>query len=771
MVRVSTKSLRKFLGGAGPVVALGLLMLAFLTLMSSATENSARFGQTYSALLIINTFGLLVLAGLIAWNLYELLHQVHRRAPGARLTVRMVTRFVLLSVTPVLVVYYFSLQFIQRGIDSWFDVRIERALENALELGRTALGMRMRELLRQTDAMAAELSDTTGQRAAVRLDDDRRQSGATELTLMTDRGHIIALSQANAVSIIPHRPSEAMLLQMRQSQNYIGLDALDDEGLHARVMVAVPDPVTGTATSSRILQALFPITERLDTLAEQVQGAYAQYRELAYLRKPLKISFTLTLSLVLLLSVLTAVWAAFFSARRLVAPLRDLVQGTQAVAEGDYGTRLPKASKDEVGFLTESFNTMTRKLALARDETRRSQQQLEAQRTYLEAVLARLSSGVVTLDHELRVITANDAARQILGVDLDPQVGKTLSAISEAHPNLRPFTEVLSSQPRDTVHDWRAEVTLLNANGRQVLMCRGTRLLAANELLPGHVVVFDDVTALIQAERNAAWSEVARRLAHEIKNPLTPIQLSAERLRHKYLRKMPAEETAVLDNLTRTIIQQVESMKNMVNAFSDYARSPRMRPMPLDLTALLSDVIELYRAGRGEDVIRTQLAERLPLVTADPDRLRQALHNLIKNALEAGAAGAQPTVWIESGCTSDVTGQYIEVRIRDEGGGFPENIFEHVFEPYVTTKPEGSGLGLAIVKKIVEEHGGTVWAENNPQGGASVAMRFPAAAGGATQTVSPLAAPGGAFDPSSYPPKLDARRTTPMTGGIREKLL
>jgi nitrogen fixation/metabolism regulation signal transduction histidine kinase len=760
------------LGGAGPVVALGLLMLAFLTLMSSATENSARFGQTYSALLIINTLGLLVLAGLIAWNLYELLHQVHRRAPGARLTVRMVTRFVLLSVTPVVVVYYFSIQFIHRGIDSWFDVRIERAMENALELGRSALGMRMRELLRQTEAIAAELSNATGHSTAVHLDEARRRSGATELTLMTDSGHIIALSQADSTSIIPHRPSEAILLQMRQSKNYIGLDPLDDEGLHARVVVAVPDPVAATATSSRVLQALFPIAERLNLLAEQIQAAYAQYRELAYLRKPLKISFTLTLSLVLLLSVLTAVWAAFFSARRLVAPLRDLVQGTQAVAQGDYGTRLPKASKDEVGFLTESFNTMTRKLALARDETRRSQQQLEAQRTYLEAVLARLSSGVVTLDHELRVITANDAAQQILGVDLDLQIGKALNSVSEAYPNLRPFTEVLSSQPQDTVHDWRAEITLLSANGRQVLMCRGTRLLAANELLPGHVVVFDDVTALIQAERNAAWSEVARRLAHEIKNPLTPIQLSAERLRHKYLRKLPSGETAVLDNLTRTIIQQVESMKSMVNAFSDYARSPRMRPMPLDLTALILDVVELYRTGRGEDVIRTRLADRLPLITADPDRLRQALHNLVKNGLEAGPRGAQPAVSIESSCTSEATGQYVEVRVCDEGDGFPENILEHVFEPYVTTKPEGSGLGLAIVKKIVEEHGGTVLAENNPQGGASVTMRFPAAAEGMTQTVSPSPPPAGgaAFDPTSRP-KIDARRPTQTTGGIREKLL
>ena len=760
--------MRAFLTGAGPLVTLGVLLLAFLTLMSSATENSARFGQTYSVLLVINSLGLLALAVLIGWNLYELLYQVRHRVPGAKLTVRMVTRFVLLSVTPVVVVYYFSLQFLHRGIDSWFDVRIEHALENSLELSRTALGMRMRELLRQTEQMAAELSGAD-RLAAVRLDEARHQSGATELALMTDHGRIIALSQADSTSIVPHRPSDAILLQIRQLQNYIGLDPLSDEGLHVRVVVSVPDSVPGSGGRTRILQALFPITERMNVLAEQVQLAYAQYRELAYLRKPLKISFTLTLSLVLLLSLLTAVWAAFFSARRLVAPLRDLVQGTQAVAEGDYGTQLPQASKDEVGFLVASFNDMTRKLAQARDETRRSQQQVEAQRTYLEAVLARLSSGVVTLDHALRVITANEAARQILGVDLDQEVGKTLMAISDAHPSLRPFTETLRSQSPDTVHDWRTEVTLLGAGGRQVLMCRGTRLLTADALLPGHVVVFDDVTALIQAERNAAWSEVARRLAHEIKNPLTPIQLSAERLRHKYLHRMTASEAVLLDSSTRTIIQQVESMKNMVNAFSDYARSPRMRPLPLDLTGLILDVVELYRAGEGGNAIRTELAEQLPLFSADPDRLRQALHNLIKNALEASAPGPNRLVLIKTAWVPDMTGPYIELRVRDQGSGFPENIMDQVFQPYVTTKPEGSGLGLAIVKKIVEEHGGVVWAENNPKGGASVVIRFPVVADGTS--LAPPSPGREAIPAQASSPTSGSNTPAQTTDDIREKVL
>jgi nitrogen fixation/metabolism regulation signal transduction histidine kinase len=766
MVRVAHRALRRLLNGPAPIIALALLLLASLTLMSSATENSARFGQTYSILLIINTLGLLTLSGLIGWNLFQLLRQVRRRVAGARLTVRMVAMFVLLSVTPVLVVYFFSMQFLHRGIDSWFDLRIEDALENALDLSRTALGVRMRELLRQTEAMAAELSDVRNGIVAVHLDAARRRSGATELTLMNDHGRILASSRADASSIVPHRPSEAILMQMRQSRDYIGLDPLADEGLHVRVVVGLPDPAS--ASESRILQALYPITERMNTLADSVQAAYAQYRELAYLRKPLKISFTLTLSLVLLLGLLTAVWAAFVSVRRLVAPLRDLAQGTQAVAEGDYETQLPKASRDEIGFLVESFNDMTRKLARARDETRKSQQQVEAQRTYLEAVLARLSSGVVTLDHDLQVITANDSARRILGVDLDEHIGQTLTAISEQYPNIQPFTETLRSQPRDTVHDWRAEVILLGTSGRQVLMCRGTRLLAAGELLPGHVVVFDDVTALIQAQRNAAWSEVARRLAHEIKNPLTPIQLSAERLRRKYLRKMSESEAEVLDNLTRTIIQQVESMKEMVNAFSDYARTPRMRPQALDLNALITDIVELYRTGGRSGVIETQLDANLPVFAADPDRLRQALHNLVKNALEASGA-QRPRVFIETACVWEETCKYIDVSIGDEGSGFPEHVIGQVFEPYVTTKPEGSGLGLAIVKKIVEEHGGLVWAKNMRDGGARVTMRFPVVSHSVPETIP--APPEEAHSAHSVSALSGAPRATQGHTGAQEKIV
>lgn len=722
--------MKRIATGIGPILALVALLLVSLKLMSDATENSTRFGELYSLLLLINALGLVTLGGLVGWNLIRLIGQVRARRAGAGLTVRMVAMFVLLSVTPVLVVYYFSLQFLHRGIDSWFDVRVERALDDALELSRTALESRMRELLKQSQLMATDLSAVDAEKLPGALEDARRLSGAAELSVIGPKGRIIASSNIDPTAIVPASPSDSIMVQLRQSGNYIGLDPIGDTGLHVRVVVTLPADVP--SQEPRILQALFPVTERMSALADNVQSTYAKYRELAYLRNPLKISFTLTLSLVLLLSLLAAVWAAFFSARRMVAPLRDLVQGTRAVAEGDYGTQLPRSGKNEVGFLMESFNQMTRRLRNARDETRHSQIELEAQRAYLEAVLSRLSTGVITLDLDRRFVTVNHAAQQILGVDLQSQIGDELESVATSHLHLRPFTESVALRLQDAASDenlaeWREQLTLFGASGRQVLMCSGAPLPVVDGRNHGYVLVFDDITTLIEAQRSAAWSEVARRLAHEIKNPLTPIQLSAERLRHKYLRKLNEEDADGLDRLTRTIVQQVEAMKEMVNTFSDYARTPRMVPEPLDVNELISDVIELYRGDEAAQQVELHLSE-LPPVHADPDRLRQILHNLIKNAIEANEGVASPSVIIETRCVRETSRSYIEVRVRDSGPGFHSDIVERVFEPYVTTKPKGNGLGLAIVKRIIEEHGGVVWAENHEGGGASVVIQLPVAA-------------------------------------------
>lgn len=718
--------LKRLTTGWIPLIPLGAVLLVSLFLMGDATENSARFGQMFSVLLVVNILGLAALLGLIGVNLYRLIWQYRRGVAGARLTVRMVVIFVVLSVVPVLVVYYFSLQFLHRGIDSWFDVKVEKALEDSLELSRLSLDLRMREALRQTEQMATRLVDAPEGGIALTLDDLRSGSGASELALFAGNGRVLATSSADATVLVPNQPGEGVLLQVRQSGTYVGLDPIPNAGLHVRAVVRVN--VTSPTSEGRLLQALYVLPKSADTLATSVQEAYAQYKELAFLRNPLKYSFTLTLSLVLLLSVLAAVLAAFFSARRIAAPIRDLAEGTRAVAAGDYGKRVPLSTRDEMGFLVQSFNTMTRRIARTSAEARRSQQLLEEQNAYLEAVLGHLSSGVMTLDDELRILRINRAAQHILGVEAAHWVSQDLAALAADQPGLKPFFTALFEHLRGSSNDWNREVVLPGSGSRKVLMCSGTAL-PGWETGGGFVVVFDDVTALVQAQRDAAWGEVARRLAHEIKNPLTPIQLSAERLRQKYLDRLPTDEARALDRYTHTIVQQVKTMKEMVNAFSDYARPPPLKLSAMRLNALVSEVFDLYQHGREGLHLDLKLGEDLPVVEADSGRMRQLLHNLLKNAQEATAEVEKAQIEVETRCIDDQSGRFVELRICDNGPGFPSDIAAHAFEPYVTNKHKGTGLGLAIVKKIVEEHGGMINVESADGGGACVIVRLPAAIG------------------------------------------
>jgi nitrogen fixation/metabolism regulation signal transduction histidine kinase len=715
-------TLRRLTSGPKPVILLFLLLLSSLYMMSAATQNSELFGRLYSLVLGINFLALLLLLALIGRNLVSLIARYRRRAAGSRLTVRLVIMFVILAVAPISVLYYFSLQFLHRGIDSWFDLRVEQALEDALELGRTSLDSRLRELLRQSRLQVETLSQESDTTAPLLLHDMRERSEAVELTLLSFNGRVISSSSIDPSTVLPTLPNTAILQQLRRGLDYAALEPIRDRGLHMRIVMLVPNP--DPLGEPRLLHALYAVPERLDSLAANVQAAFTQYKELAFLRQPLKYSFTLTLSLVLLLSLLTAVWAAFFSARRLVAPISDLAEGTRAVAAGDYDKRLPLPGRDELGFLVRSFNEMTRKIARARDEAQESQRQAEEQRAYLEAVLACLSSGVLTLDEEANLHTANSAAEQILGIPFGATPELSLSELVGRHPTLEPLVETITAHLHQGQGAWQAEVVLFGPNGRQVLICRGSALKGGEQAQGEHVIVFDDVTALIQAQRDAAWGEVARRLAHEIKNPLTPIQLSAERLRHKYLGNMPSEDAEVLDRSTHTIVQQVESMKEMVKAFSDYARPPKLQLEHLDLGHLLNEVLELYR---GDDRITIVLDTHhaLPHIDADAGRLRQLLHNLVKNALEAGESGNPVHLQVGVHCAEKEACRFVEIRFVDDGPGFPETMLGQLFEPYVTNKPKGTGLGLAIVKKIVEEHGGILWAENAVHGGASITLRLP----------------------------------------------
>jgi nitrogen fixation/metabolism regulation signal transduction histidine kinase len=700
------------------------ILLVSLSLMSDATHNSERFGQLYSWLLLINALGLIVLVGMIGTNLYWLVSQYRARAAGAKLTSRLVVTFVVLAVVPVAVVYYFSLQFLQRGIDSWFDVQIEQALDDALELSRGSLDVRLGDLLKLTEKIAEEVSEMSPALVPIGLYDLRVLSGAVELSVFGVDGRIIASSSAEGTDIVPSRPTENVLMSLAQGRSYVGLDPIGDAGLLART--AVPVPVTKSDTEPLTLQALYRIPGRLSVLADNVESQIVRYKKLAYLRTPLKYSYILTLSLVLVLSLLSAVWAAFFSARRLVEPIGILADGTRAVAGGDYSKRLPVTSEDELGFLVRSFNDMTRRLSKARDQARSSQQKVEGQRAYLETVLGSLSSGVLSISNDGELRTVNEAACQIVGIDLSGQLGVDLGEISARYTFLEPLLSLVETRLIEHVLDWQEQVVLFDSSGRRVLMCRSTALPTSEDIAGGQVVVFDDVTDLIRAQRDAAWGDVARRLAHEIKNPLTPIQLSAERLRRKYLKTMNDDEAEVLDRATRTIVQQVETLKEMVNAFGDYARAPQLQLEPLDLYELVRDVADLYQ---GSDLnIHLDLIEPTPMMNGDAGRLRQLLHNLFKNALEAVRAVPDGTLVVRSHWVFDAGERFIDLSFEDNGSGFSDEVLERLFEPYVTTKIRGSGLGLAIVKKIVEEHNGQIRAQNTDQHHACIELRFHAEA-------------------------------------------
>lgn len=564
----------------------------------------------------------------------------------------------------------------------------------------------------------------------VLLNELRNRHDILELTLFSADGKVVSVSSADSKNLVPSIPTEAQRQQARTTGSYVALDSNSNLGLLIKVLVYVPG--AKVTKEGRFIQALYPVRKRIQELTQSVETAYVKYKELNYMRQHLKFSFILTLSLVLLLSFLGALWAAIYSARRLVAPISSLAAATRAVAAGHYDKKLPFSSKDELGFLVESFNDMTRRIASARDEAKLSQFQVETQKTYLQSVLSHLSTGVLSLDADLSLRTVNSAASQILDVDLETWLDKKIDALSEEHQHLEPFVTALMEHMDSNANEWTEQIDLGTPNMRHALICRGSALRLDEEELQGYVVVFDDITQLLKAQREAAWGEVARRLAHEIKNPLTPIQLSAERLRHKYLNTMSKEDAQILDRSTHTIVQQVETMKEMVKAFSEYALGPQLTLAPLNINAIINEVLDLYDRNNKTRIIKTEMDLQLPLVLADAGRLRQLLHNLVKNALEALEGRDDGTVTIKTHLHKDM----VEIRTSDNGPGIPEEIFDRLFEPYVTTKTRGSGLGLAIVKKIVEEHGGNVYIENQDDNGTCVVVRLPADRRAANDSIS-----------------------------------
>ena len=703
------------------LIAIATLVGASLLFLLSKASSSSEFisGSSYTVVLILSGIFILSLIAIIANQIKKLFRNIKKDVMGSRLSMRLVISFTLMAVIPGLIVYLVSVNFLTRSIESWFNVKVESALDGGLKLGQKALDIMLTDLELKAGRMALTLSSmpTTSQYAA--LSDLREKTGVQDATIISDQGKIIAVSSNDAESFLPALPT---LIQLKQAENniYGKIEPIKNKGLYLRVLA----PINGAAISNErlILQILQPVPDSLTTLAESVQDVFQDYQKLSYSRDSLKVIFSITLTLVLMLAILTAVAIGFLLSRKLSEPLALLAEGTKKIAKGNFKTMLPEKGKDELGVLVRSFNSMTRQLDQATQTSENNQIRLESARSYLETVLAHLSSGVIVINDDMEIKSFNIAASKILQVDLSKNTNQLITSISNKNKLLNNF--VVSIQEEIKVASSKKQFEIIKQfeikyeKNNQVLSLQITPL--PQNKVKNYVLMIDDITMMIQAQRDAAWSEVARRLAHEIKNPLTPIQLSAERIKHKLGSKLNKEDTDILDKAVSTIVNQVDAMKTMVNEFSEYARAPKLNLELIDINETIKEISHLFENSGIK--ITTTLLKGLPKIKVDINMMRQVLINLIQNAQDAMVNHTKkPSIKINTNKYKN----YLILSIEDNGPGFSLDILKKAFEPYVTTKSHGTGLGLAIVKKIIEEHEGTIVVENIKSGGANINIQLP----------------------------------------------
>ncbi len=688
---------------------------ALLYLLSSSSANTEVFSINYYGLLGLTGLLALGLTGLVGYQLWRLRVKLKNKVFGAKLTLRLVFFFTVIAVLPGVLVYVVSVNFLGKSIESWFDVRVEKALEGGLNLGRNGLDNSLKELTKKTQFISLLLAEKQPDQYQRALDQLIDEGAAQEAAMFSASGKLLAFATTGS-ALLPDIPDDNMLRQTVGKGEYSVIDTVPNKGLTLRSLALVN---SSTVPGARyVLQFAQPVPKQVEADAETVQSVYRDYQELTLSRLGLKRLYAITLTLSLLVVLLTAVSAAVFISERLGSSLEALAEGTRAVAQGDFTGQHPIQSSDELGALTGLFNQMTRHLADAKQASEQQQREVESAKGYLESVLTHLSSGVLAFDDELHLRSANTSAVHILAAPLQEMHRMSLQQIAEKYSLLGSFCHTISAAFAEAGNgEWQRQIERLSKNGNQILLMRGTRLPQSYEA--GYVVVFDDISHLLQAERQAAWGEVARRLAHEIKNPLTPIQLSAERLQYKLNDKLGEADAQLLQRATQTIVSQVAAMKNMVGDFADYARGPALKLTRLDIHQLIREVLALYEANAVPIALELRAAQTD--VNGDPTRLRQVIHNLLQNAQDALQDTAHPQITL----STETMDEEIHLRVQDNGAGFPESVLARAFEPYMTTKSKGTGLGLAIVKKIVEEHGGHISIENSVAGGAIVTISLP----------------------------------------------
>ncbi len=725
--------------GAAAMVAIGLVLLF---LLAQATNNREMYERNYLRLFVVNVVVATLLLAVIAWVALRLFVRVRKGRFGSRLLVKLAAIFALVGFAPGMLIYVVSYQFVSRSIESWFDVKVEGALDAGLSLGRATLDTLSNDLANKTRAAAAQLSETPDVSAGLVLERIRDQLGANDAVLWSASGQLIAATGRSRLQLNPERPSSQFLRSVRSQRVVAQIEGLEDNAINAvsnaqiRVTATVNGPSFGLLTEPRYLQVTQGLPPTLVANAIAVQEANREYQERALARTGLQRMYIGTLTLSLFLAVFGAVLLAVLLGNQIARPLLLLADGVRQVAAGDLSPKAVLQGKDELGGLTRAFADMTQQLADARAAVELSMGEVNAARANLQTILDNLTAGVIVLDAEGRVVSSNPGATRILRAPLAAHVGQPLVDV----PGLRDlgqgvaaqFDSFLGEQAQHGLDHWQQAFELESsvAGGAK----DNINLVARGAQLPGdlRLLVFDDISEIVSAQRAQAWGEVARRLAHEIKNPLTPIQLSAERLELKLAGKVGDAEQAVLTKSVRTIVDQVDAMKRLVNEFRDYARLPAAELKPVDLNALVTDVMQLYGTETAVVPVRTELDPRCPAIRGDAQQLRQVIHNLLQNAQDATEAAAQagstPRGEVVLATRLSSTGSRVRLVVSDCGTGFPEHILKRAFEPYVTTKAKGTGLGLAVVKKIADEHGARVDLSNRvDQGvvtGAQVSLSF-----------------------------------------------
>ncbi len=681
--------------------------IAFI-LLAVSIHDPDTIGALFPYIVFTSTVGLLILFSTISLNLYRLVRKFLAGESGAQLHFRFVGIFVSLALIPILVISLFTTQILQQQDRG--EEEIAYALEGSRALYKTALNEKKKRIIDNLYKLESTLSSAPHNMVDLLLEEAREENGAVEFALYDFSGSQIGISSMlSEPGLIPKPLGTLVVNQIQQGLEYHKVEGHED--LDQILHIAIPiHNYYSERGERRILSTYYTIPKQLQTGKEKISDAVMRNKKRLYLESQRGTVHNIAFVLLLLLSLLSALWFAFYSTRRLTDPIHELAKGTRSVAAGIYNQPIPHISNDDLGFLVQSFNDMILNLDHTHKNLQQSQQLIEHQNTRLEGILSHLSSGVIVLDSQRRLERINTAACTILDSKITPTPGIPLGVIAQHHPHIMPLANSLQSHIQSSKREWSESLTITTSHGIRHLFCRGSCLIEKGQL-KGFVVVFDDVTELISAQKNAAWSEVARRLAHEIKNPLTPIQLSADRLRHRYLPKMSEDEGAVLDRATNTIVQQVDTMKRMVQAFSDYARAPKLQITTFTPATILEEVAELYQA-QHPDHIKLQIEGPLPNLEGDVDRLRQILNNLIKNGLESCGESDVADVTI----TAKAVENTLQIKICDNGLGIDSELKAQIFEPYATTKPKGTGLGLAIVKRMIDEHNGEISLTSSGQG-------------------------------------------------------